>query len=112
MSTGSSNETGKPQPVEGLSFKEAQDELEGIVRSLESGTLELEESLALYERGVALLRSLKTRLTAAEQKIEVLMGELEPDASTSPEPDVRVVREVLAESEPGAEAETELTIAF
>lgn len=67
-------------PVEDLSFKEAQDELEGIVRSLESGTLELEESLAQYERGVALLRSLKTRLEAAEQKIEVLMGELEPEA--------------------------------
>ena len=65
--------------VDDLSFKQAQDELEGIVRSLESGTLELEESLTLYERGVALLRSLKTRLDAAEQKVEVLMGELEPD---------------------------------
>ena len=66
--------------VEELSFKEAQDELETIVRALESGTLELEESLALYERGVALLRSLKTRLEAAEQKIEVLMSELEPES--------------------------------
>lgn len=65
--------------AEDLSFKEAQDELETIVRSLESGTLELEESLTLYERGVALLRSLKGRLDAAEQKIEVLMGELEPE---------------------------------
>ena len=68
------------KPAEELSFKEAQDELEGIVRALESGTLELEESLALYERGVALLRSLRTRLEAAEQKIEVLMGELEPES--------------------------------
>lgn len=65
--------------VEDLSFKAAQDELENIVRSLESGTLELEASLALYERGVALLRSLKTRLEAAEQKIDVLMGELESE---------------------------------
>ena len=67
------------QTVDVLSFKEAQDELETIVRALESGTLELEQSLELYERGVALLRSLKTRLLAAEQKIEVLMGELEPE---------------------------------
>ena len=66
-------------PVEELSFKQAQDELEQIVRSLESGTLELEESLELYERGVALLRSLKNRLETAEQKIEVLMGELGPE---------------------------------
>lgn len=65
--------------VEELSFKQAQDELEQIVRSLESGTLELEESLELYERGVALLRSLKNRLETAEQKIEVLMGELGPE---------------------------------
>jgi len=68
-----------PAKADELSFKEAQDELETIVRALESGTLELEESLELYERGVALLKSLKTRLTAAEQKIEVLMGELEPE---------------------------------
>ena len=66
-------------PAEDLSFKEAQDELETIVRSLESGTLELESSLELYERGVTLLRSLKSRLDAAEQKVEALMGELEPD---------------------------------
>ncbi|MCL2806548.1 MAG: exodeoxyribonuclease VII small subunit [Coriobacteriia bacterium] len=65
--------------VDELSFKEAQGELEGIVRSLESGTLELEVSLELYERGVTLMKSLKSRLEAAEQKIEVLMGELEPE---------------------------------
>lgn len=76
MSTETSQER---MPVDDLSFKQAQDELETIVRSLESGTLELEESLVLYERGVALLRSLKGRLEAAEQKIEVLMGELEPE---------------------------------
>ena len=69
----------KSKDVNELSFKEAQDELESIVRALESGTLELEQSLELYERGVALLRSLKTRLQAAEQKIEVLMGQLEPE---------------------------------
>ncbi|MDR2673177.1 MAG: exodeoxyribonuclease VII small subunit [Coriobacteriales bacterium] len=54
--------------------------MENIVRSLEGGSLELEDSLLLYERGVALLRSLKKRLTTAEQQIEVLMGELEPES--------------------------------
>ena len=76
MSTEGKQET---TPTEKLSFREAQEELESLVRSLESGTLELEESLALYERGVTLLRSLKTRLSDAEQKIEVLMGDLEPE---------------------------------
>lgn len=75
----SPEETESRTAVEELTYKEAQEELEQIVRSLESGTLELEESLTLYERGVTLLRSLKGRLEAAEQKIEVLMGELEPE---------------------------------
>ena len=52
-------------------------ELDGIVRVLESNSLELEDSLVSYERGVALLRALQGRLNEAQQKVEVLMGELE-----------------------------------
>ena len=59
-----------------LTFREAMAELDRIVDLLESNTLELEESLESYERGVALLASLRKRLAAAEQKVEVLMGEL------------------------------------
>ena len=59
-----------------LTFREAMAELDRIVNLLESNTLELEESLESYERGVALLTSLQKRLAAAEQKVEVLMGEL------------------------------------
>lgn len=66
----------EPVPVADLTFREALGELEGIVALLESNTLELEESLARYERGVALLASLQKRLGAAEQQVEVLMGEL------------------------------------
>ena len=46
------------KPVEELTFREALSELESIVSVLESNTLELEESLAAYERGVVLLGSL------------------------------------------------------
>lgn len=60
-----------------LTFREAMNELNGIVEALESNTLELEESLVKYERGVALLRYLKTSLSDAQQKVEVLMGELD-----------------------------------
>ena len=60
-------------PVEELSFKEASIELEQVVRSLESGELELEDALARYARGVELLKSLRERLTNAEQKIKVLL---------------------------------------
>ncbi|MEG0072112.1 MAG: exodeoxyribonuclease VII small subunit [Raoultibacter sp.] len=65
------------KPIEELSFREAMNELDGIVGLLESNTLELEESLRRYERGVALLAALRSRLTDAEQKVEVLMGQLD-----------------------------------
>lgn len=68
--------TEQGRPIADLTFREAMDELEGIVRLLESGTLELEESLERYARGVALLSDLQQRLSGAEQRIEVLMGEL------------------------------------
>ena len=60
-------------PGEELSFKEASIELEQVVRSLESGDLELEDALARYARGVELLKSLRERLTNAEQKVKVLL---------------------------------------
>lgn len=60
-------------PVEELSFKKASIELEQVVRSLESGDLELEDALARYARGVELLKSLRERLTNAEQKVKVLL---------------------------------------
>ena len=69
------------KPVEDLTFREAMAELDGIVGTLESNTLELEDSLAKYERGVALLRALQGRLSDAQQKVDVLMGQLEPEVS-------------------------------
>lgn len=63
-------------PVEELTFREAMAELDSIVGKLEGNTLELEDSLASYERGVALLAALQKRLNQAQQKVEVLMGEL------------------------------------
>ncbi len=64
------------KPIEELSFREAMAELDGIVAQLEGNTLELEESLKLYERGVGLLAALQQRLEGAEQKVTQLMGEL------------------------------------
>lgn len=69
------------KPIEELTFREAMAELDGIVGVLESNTLELEDSLASYERGVALLRALQGRLATAQQKVDVLMGQLEPEIS-------------------------------
>ncbi len=63
--------------IKDLTFREAMSELDTIVAALESNTLELEESLNRYERGVTLLASLQKRLDEAQQKVDVLMGQLE-----------------------------------
>ena len=68
--------------IEEMTFKEASIELEQIVRALEAGDLELEDALARYSRGVELLKSLRERLTNAEQKVQVLIDETNPDAVT------------------------------
>lgn len=65
-----------PRPIDEVTFREAMDELDGIVRMLESNTMELEDSLKAYERGVALIADLQKRLADAEQKVDMLMGEL------------------------------------
>lgn len=71
------SEANEPTEIGSMSFGEALAELEQIVADLESGTLELEESLQRYERGVALLRACRAKLEAAEQKVTMLIGELE-----------------------------------
>lgn len=69
--------------IQEMTFREAMDELEGIVRKLESNTMELEDSLDAYERGVALIADLQKRLAGAEQKVEMLMGELSGEQEDS-----------------------------
>jgi len=61
-------------------FEAAIAELESIVKKLEEGDLPLEQSLALYERGVQLSRFCHSRLEEAERRIEILneRGELKP----------------------------------
>ena len=61
------------RPIEELSYKEASIELEQIVRALESGSLELEESIKTYTRGVELLKSLKARIAEAEERVKSLL---------------------------------------
>lgn len=63
--------------VDELSYREASAELEHIIRNLESGDMELEASLKSYTRGVELLRSLRGRLADAEQKVSVLMADID-----------------------------------
>jgi exodeoxyribonuclease VII small subunit len=61
-------------------FEAAIAELETIVKKLEEGDSALEQSLALYERGVQLSRYCHARLEEAERRVEILgeRGDLKP----------------------------------
>jgi exodeoxyribonuclease VII small subunit len=62
-------QTSSPQP----SFETGLDELEKIVKEMESGDLPLERALALFEKGVALSEACRKQLDEAETRVEILM---------------------------------------
>ena len=64
-------------------FKEAIEELEKITDSLESGELELEKSLALFERGVELIKYCQDKLDGAQAKVELLVDSLEGEVEAA-----------------------------
>lgn len=59
--------------LENLSFEESLNELDTIVQSLEQGDLNLEESMALFERGLSLSKLSQNKLNTAEQKVKILL---------------------------------------
>ena len=54
-------------------FEESLQRLEVIVKEMERGDLPLEQSLKLFEEGIALSGSCKKELDEAEGKIEILL---------------------------------------
>jgi len=68
--------TAAPKPVAELSFEQALDELDTLVRKMESGELSLDDALASYRRGAELARHCQARLAVAEQEIRKLDGDL------------------------------------
>jgi exodeoxyribonuclease VII small subunit len=65
-------------------FEDALAELERVVRDLEEGQLGLDDALARYERGIALVKACRARLQQAEQRI-MLLSSVDPDG----EPELR-----------------------
>jgi len=63
-----------PEDVKAMSFETAVKELEGIVDKLERGNVELEESIAQYERGVALKAHCEAKLADAKARIEKIVA--------------------------------------
>jgi exodeoxyribonuclease VII small subunit len=65
-----------PPPVESLSFEQALEELDALVRRMETGQLGLDESIAAYKRGADLARYCQAKLAAAEEQVKVLDGDV------------------------------------
>ena len=62
----------KNAKINDMSFETAMTRLEQIVRELEDGKVSLDDSLKLYEEGIALVRLCSGRLDEAEQKIKII----------------------------------------
>lgn len=64
--------------IDKLSFEQALARLTQLVEKLESGQLQLEESVAAFEEGVKLSRRCEALLDAAEQRLQVLGDDESP----------------------------------
>ncbi len=74
----------KKSELDGVSFEKALAELEQIVQKLEGGQVDLEESIALYERGAALKAHCEAKLKAAQERIEKIVVSGDGTVKTEP----------------------------
>ncbi|HEY8740716.1 MAG TPA: exodeoxyribonuclease VII small subunit [Candidatus Dormibacteraeota bacterium] len=61
------------EPIEKLTYEGALGELETLIRRLETGSIDLADSIASYERGVALAAHCSGLLEATEKKVQRLV---------------------------------------
>ncbi|WP_040792017.1 exodeoxyribonuclease VII small subunit [Nocardia paucivorans] len=63
--------------IAGFGYERARDELVNVVKMLEQGGLDLDDSLALWERGEALAARCEQHLAGARQRIEEALARAE-----------------------------------
>lgn len=73
-----------PADIAALTFEQALDALDKIVRELESGKVDLEASIAIYSRGSLLKRHCEAKLRDAQERVEKIV--LGADGSVSAAP--------------------------
>jgi exodeoxyribonuclease VII small subunit len=64
-------------PVEGLGYEQARDELAEVVAKLEAGGLSLDDAVALWERGEALARRCDEQLAGARERVQKVLDATE-----------------------------------
>ena len=75
------NKVNKYPDIEKLSFEKAMEELEIIVSDLENGSIELEESIEKYQRGIQLKKHCDQKLKEANMKIDQI--EIDKDGNVT-----------------------------
>ncbi len=73
-----------PADIAKLSFEEALQELEQIVKRLEGGTGKLDDAIQSYERGTLLKRHCEAKLREAQARVDKIV--ISPDGSVTTEP--------------------------
>jgi len=67
-------------------FEDELADLETVVAQIDSGELSLEESIAAFERGVGLVRTLNQKLDEVDRRVEVLTRGGQGELKTAPYP--------------------------
>ena len=60
--------------INDMKFEEAMERLEKIVKLLDSGSASLDDSIAAFEEGIALVKLCNSKLAGAEQKVKILVA--------------------------------------
>jgi exodeoxyribonuclease VII small subunit len=72
-------DTSIPSDIAAMSFEAALEELEKIVKRLETGQSTLDDAIGSYQRGAALKKHCEIKLREAQEKVEkIVVG---PDGS-------------------------------
>lgn len=74
----------KPRDIAGMSFEEALEELQTLVRALEKGESKLDEAIQQYERGAALKQHCEAKLRDAQAKIDKIVMSPAGEVTTEP----------------------------
>ena len=58
-----------------LSYEQAMEQLEQVLRRMDAGDLPLEEAISCFQDGLEYIKICQAKLTAAEGKLKILRGE-------------------------------------
>jgi len=77
-------EDSSPADIKTLSFEQALEELETIVRKLEQGDIDLDHSISAYERGAQLKAHCEAKLREAQAKVDRITQAADGSLSVEP----------------------------